>query len=141
MKQILSLFLAISVAVTSVSPCFAQVAAQTGQGMKAVRTAADCSEQGRDAGNLHSTGGAFTVGVASGVLLGLIGTGGAWLFQGTPEPSSEALQGLDNAECRQAFREAYGQTAKRKKRGAALKGGLLGTAVAVVLILSSSSSN
>jgi hypothetical protein len=132
MKKLVSWSLVLSLVAGQVAPCWAQAAAST---------TAECSEQGRLDATRTSTSGAFTVGLLSGFGLGLIGTGLAWGFQATPRPDESKLATLPSAECREAFRETYGREGKARKRGAALTGGLIGTAIIVTIVVASGSSN
>jgi hypothetical protein len=72
-------------------------------------------------------------GVGSGLLLGLIGTGiitGA-AASGRPQPPT-VPEGLDAA----CYREGYSGRAKSKNTVSALTGGLIGTAVWVIIVVS-----
>ena len=97
----------------------------------------ECIEQGKSAGQHTATGGAFGIGLASGLLLGLIGTAIAYAAQGEPEPSVMSKYQTMDPTCRMAYADAFGDMGKKKKRSAALTGGLLGTAVLVVAVLAS----
>ena len=100
----------------------------------------DCVLRGRSDGSKTSTGGAFGIGVASGLLLGLIGTGIAYFAQGEPSPTAAQSAAIADASCRLAYEDAYGKEGKKKKRSSALTGGLIGTAVIVVAIVASGDS-
>jgi hypothetical protein len=92
--------------------------------------------QGRtDAGAAHGAGGWFGGGVASGVGLGLIGTGiiTGVAALGNPQPR-EAPVDVD-ASC---YREGYSGRARGKNVTSSLLGGLVGTAVWVVIVASGS---
>ena len=92
-----------------------------------------CRALGRNDGLSLSTRRAFAVGLVSGLTLGLIGTGVAYVTQNEPEPSALSVAGYDG-ECATAYRAAYGEAGKTKNRKAALHGGLVGTAVFGVII-------
>ena len=135
MKKLVSVALAMTMTLTSVLPCFAQ----TSEVAATTSTAADCVEKGRADGKAMGTGGAFTIGLVSGVGLGLLGTLIAWVAQGEPDPPATEAAKLENAECRLNYADAYAKSGKRKKRGAALTGGLIGTAAIVAVLVSSGS--
>jgi hypothetical protein len=101
----------------------------------------ECVERGREDGRHVDTGGSFLGGLVGGVLLGLIGTGIAYVAQGEPDPPATAKYEIKDAQCRLAYDDAYGEQGKKKKRSAALGGGLIGTAVFIVIIVASSSSS
>ena len=95
-----------------------------------------CQARGKEAGKRASTGGSLVGGFAGGVLLGLIGTGIAMAVQGAPEPPANELYQVGQEDCRLFYTEAYKKKLRGRKRTSALLGGLLGTAVAVVIIVS-----
>lgn len=99
--------------------------------------ASDCMERGGTDGARISTGGAFTVGLTCGVLLGLIGTGIAYFTQAEPKPSTNQAAVNTDPACRLAYEDAYGEAGKKKKKRSALIGGLIGTAVIVTVITAS----
>ena len=94
----------------------------------------DCASRGRADGQNVSTGGAFTVGITSGILLGLIGTVIAYVAQGEPRPTQAQSAANPGAGCRLVYEDAYGKAGKGKKKNSALIGGLLGTAIIVTVI-------
>jgi hypothetical protein len=98
----------------------------------------DCMLRGTADGKKTSTGGAFTVGITSGFLLGLIGTAIAYVAQGEPRPTQAESAANLGAGCRLAYEDAYGEAGKKKKKNSALLGGLIGTAIIVIVIASSS---
>jgi hypothetical protein len=100
----------------------------------------DCIESGRNDGRHADTGGSFVGGLFGGLLLGVIGTGIAYVAQGEPDPPTTARYAKQGAECRMAYSDAFGEQGKKRKRSAALTGGLLGTAVWIVVIAAASSS-
>ena len=98
----------------------------------------ECMLRGTADGKQTSTGGAFTVGVTSGLLLGLIGTAIAYFAQAEPRPTQAQSAANPGSGCRLAYEDAYGEAGKKKKRNSALLGGLIGTTVIVIVIASSS---
>jgi hypothetical protein len=120
------------------APARAQSPVGDGGSVPPRSTTMACIEKGAHSGSRTSTGGALAIGVVSGVGLGLIGTGLAWAFQGEPLPPAAELNALDSAECRVAYKDSYGEQGKRRKRSAALTGGLIGTAVLLGVVAASS---
>lgn len=90
-----------------------------------------------------STGGWFGGGFASGVLLGLIGTGVIWAFAaGSDSEPTGALKAsiADRSPVyQQGFNEAYRRKLSSKKKSSAVTGGLIGTAVFLVIYVASTS--
>lgn len=90
-------------------------------------------------------GGRFAGGLASGLLLGLIGTGIVWAVAGsddTPVPIAHALQLANaNPNYNLAFQQGYSARLKARRKSSALTGGLVGTATVVVLYLAATSGN
>ncbi len=84
-----------------------------------------------DATALHSSTGWLFGGFASGFFLGLIGTGIIVLAASGSEPTFLPEQVDING-----YRQGYYRKSKAKNQGTAAIGGVLGTAVIVVLILS-----
>ncbi len=83
-------------------------------------------------------GGKLGIGLAVGVLTGLIGTGIGYFVIG-PEPmTAEAIQRQANksAEYQMGFKAGWEQKTQTKKRNAFLAGGLLGTAAFVAILVS-----
>ncbi len=102
---------------------------------------AQCHETGsRDGANV-SSGGSLAGGLVCGLLGGLIGTGIAYVAQSAPEPPMLSALTVSDGDCRYAYADAYKRAGKSKKQSAALTGGLVGTAVVVALLLSSSTEN
>jgi hypothetical protein len=99
---------------------------------------------GWDAASKRGTAGWMVGGIASGVTLGLIGTGITYFVAGssdTQAPVSERLMLSQRApEYSQAFQAAYSDGLKSKRKKAALTGGLVGTATMLVLVLSAGGS-
>jgi len=97
----------------------------------------DCALRGRTDGEKTSTGGAFLVGVTSGLLLSLIGTAIAYVGQGEPKPTQAQSAANPGTGCRLAYEDAFGKAGKGKKRNSALLGGLIGTAILLSMYYSS----
>lgn len=89
-----------------------------------------------DADQVHSGSGWMAGGFVSGILLGLIGTGITWAMANSSTVEvSRVPEGLD-ANC---YRDGYTSKARSKNTTNALTGGLLGTAVLIVLVVSATS--
>jgi hypothetical protein len=99
-----------------------------------------CHQMGKADASKLGTSGSFVGGLVGGLFLGLIGTGIAVLAQGQPEPPEASLQALEREECQYAYTEAYESKGRSKKRTSALTGGLIGTAVLVVIVVAAGSS-
>jgi hypothetical protein len=88
------------------------------------------------------SGGYLAGGFASGLLLGLIGTGITYAVAASSDVSLPPLEMTSIAdrspEYIQGFRTGFGDRVKAKRKQSALTGGLLGTAVLVVLVVSAS---
>ena len=97
----------------------------------------DCILRGDEDGQRTSTSGAFTVGITSGILLGLVGTLIAYVAQGEPKPTQAQSAASPGAQCRLLYEDAYGKAGREKKRHSALVGGLIGTGIIVTVILAS----
>ena len=86
------------------------------------------------------TGGWMAGGVVTGLLTGLIGTAVIWAVAGSSDvsvPADRRLQIVNEpATYQQSFEAGYGEKLKSKRKGAALGGGLLGTAALVLLVVS-----
>lgn len=100
-----------------------------------------CIERGRNDGKHASTGGSFVGGFAGGLFLGIIGAGIAYAVQGEPEPPTVSKYNTagGDAQCRMAYADAFGEEGKKKKKSAALTGGIVGTAALVGILLIASS--
>jgi hypothetical protein len=96
----------------------------------------DGKAQGEGAGNNISTGGNLVGGLACGFVLGIIGTGIVYFATGHAEPKTVDLVMIQDrgTDFQRGFIDGYKETSRKKKRGAALGGGLLGTLFFVVLI-------
>lgn len=159
MKKIVSVLLTFTLVLTYALPCWSQTpdstqsapappstgvttATPSSEGPvngKPTHTPAEFAEQGKSDAREVGTGGAFTIGLVSGFGLGIIGTALAWGFQGEPDPPKAKTEPLPNVESRLAYSDAYGKAGKSKKRGAALVGGLIGTAAIVAVVAASGS--
>jgi glycerol uptake facilitator-like aquaporin len=93
--------------------------------------------RGREAADqLHSGSGWMAGGFVSGILLGLIGTAVTYAIASSSAVQVERVpEGLE-ASC---YRDGYTSKAKGKNTSNALTGGLLGTAVLVLLVVAASS--
>lgn len=102
--------------------------------------APDCDldrTRGREAADqLHSGSGWMAGGFASGVLLGLIGTAITYAIASS---SSVEVNRVPEGVEPSCYRDGYVSKAKGKNTSSALTGGLLGTAVLVVLVVVASS--
>lgn len=136
MKRVTGLLTLVALVSTLVTPSWSQGMAPDSSRSAPPAASASCFEQGREAGSSYPTGGAFTVGLVSGALAGLIGTGLAYAFQAEPAAPEELVRPIADSGCRVEFRSAYAKEARAKKRRSALLGGLLGSAVAAVVIVS-----
>jgi hypothetical protein len=100
----------------------------------------DCDadrSRGREAADqLHSGSGWMAGGFVSGILLGLIGTGISWAMASSSSVEVNRVPDGVEASC---YRDGYTSKAKSKNSSNALTGGLLGTAVLVVLVVSATS--
>jgi hypothetical protein len=98
--------------------------------------------EGQTAAMNVGTGGWFGGSLVSGVFLGLIGTGVSWgLAAGSNvemPPEKKLLITSPDASYKAFAEKAYADKVRSKRKSAALKGGLLGTAAFVVLVAASS---
>ena len=93
--------------------------------------------RGREAADqFHSGSGWMAGGFVSGILLGLIGTGISWAMASSSSVDVNRVPDGVEASC---YRDGYTSKAKSKNSSNALTGGLLGTAVLVVLVVSAAS--
>jgi hypothetical protein len=97
-----------------------------------------CHQKGKVDGGKVSSGGSGVAGFAGGVLLGLIGTGLVVLIQSDSDPKAENMVALEGEECKYAYIEAFQDKSLSKKRKSALIGGLIGTAILVMVVVASS---
>lgn len=95
---------------------------------------------GQGAAQTKGTGGWMTGGVVTGLFTGLIGTAIIWAVAGSSDvgiPADRRLQiASEPPTYQQSYEMGYGEKLKSKRKGAALGGGLLGTAAFVLLLLS-----
>jgi len=93
----------------------------------------------------YSSGGWVAAGLGSGFLLGLIGAGiivGVSQSGKVEPPASVQINILDKAdEFKWGFHEGYTKQAKKKRLSGSIIGGLLGTAIVVALLTSTSNTN
>jgi hypothetical protein len=104
-------------------------------------TMADGMVAGQAAAQTVSTGGSFAGGFVGGLVLGLIGTGIAYAVQG-PADIPLVLQASNQqhgSDYMVGFHQAFAEASKKKKRSSALTGGLAGTGVLVLLVVSAGS--
>jgi hypothetical protein len=96
--------------------------------------------EGRELAESEGTGGWFAGGVASGLVLGLIGTAIITVAAnnaGSNVPASQqSILAAKSPDYSQAFARGYREKLKSKKRTSALTGGLLGTAAFLVIYIS-----
>lgn len=94
--------------------------------------------RGRQAANtLHSGSGWMIGGVASGVLLGLIGTGVITAIAASSSASTNHVPDGAEPAC---YREGYAGRARSVNTTSALTGGLIGTLALVIIVVSASGS-
>src|SRR5687768_17447127 len=97
---------------------------------------------GTTAAQSVGTGGWMAGGAATGLPTGLIGTAVIWAVAGSSEVSVPADRRLQIAEqpatYQQQYEAGFGEKLKSKRKGAALGGGLLGTAALLLLVVSAS---
>lgn len=95
---------------------------------------------GQAAAQNVGTGGWMAGGVVTGLVTGLIGTAVIWAVAGSSDVSVPADRKLEIASqastYQRGYETAYGQKLKSRRKGAALGGGLLGTAAFVLLYVS-----
>lgn len=98
---------------------------------------------GQTAAQGVGTGGWMAGGVVTGLFTGLIGTAVIWAVAGSSDvtmPPDRRLQiANEPATYQQSYESSYGQKLKSRRKGAALGGGLLGTAAFVLIYLSATS--
>ena len=114
-------------------------------GTAADSTASAAVLHGRAAADRRSLGGRFAGGLASGLLLGLIGTGITYAIAGSDDASLSAAEAAQLASANPvyslAFQQGYTERLKARRKSSALTGGLLGTAAIVTIVLVANSSN
>ena len=83
------------------------------------------------------TGGYFAGGMVSGVFPGLIGTGIAYAVTATSDvqipATTQAMIASNGSEYVLSYEQAFRDRVKARRKSSALTGGLLGTAVAVMI--------
>lgn len=98
---------------------------------------------GQAAAQSVGTGGWMGGGVVTGLFTGLIGTAVIWAVAGSSDVSVPADRKVTIAAepsvYQSAYESSYGQKLKSRRKGAALGGGLIGTAAFVLLYISASS--
>lgn len=101
---------------------------------------ADCDldrTRGREAASSrHSSTGWMVGGFVSGIFLGLIGTAISYAMA---SGSSAEVEGMPEGVEPTCYRDGYTAKARGMNTGSALTGGLLGTAVLVLIVVSASS--
>lgn len=149
-RHILLSAAALALAATAATPAAAQQATAAPptagpvvqQGVVSSELLAKARLDGEMAAMNVGTGGWFGGGLASGVLLGLIGTGVTWAAAGSSNAALPAdrqlLLASQPVEYRQLYEKAYADKVKSKRKSSALKGGLVGTAAFVLLVASAS---
>jgi hypothetical protein len=97
---------------------------------------------GSAAAQTIGTGGSFAGGMAGGLFLGLIGTGIAYVAQGPSQPTMTTVASNQQygADYMMGFNQAFADESKRRKKSSALTGGLIGTGVLVLLVVSAGGS-
>ena len=105
----------------------------------AASTVAAGQADGETAARSHGTGGYFVGGLASGVLLGLIGTGITYAVaasSATELTASELTATTAKGPVyQQGYKDGYAKQLKSSRKSSALAGGLLGTAAFVAIYL------
>lgn len=97
----------------------------------------DDRARGREAaGDTHSGSGWMVGGLASGLVLGLIGTGIIWAVASSSSSDVDRVPDGVDGSC---YRAGYAAKAKSMNSSSALTGGLLGTLALVVLVVSATS--
>lgn len=104
-------------------------------------TPAAATLHGQALAERQRVGGRFAGGFASGLFLGLIGTGIAWAIAGsddTPLPTAEATQMVNvNPNYHLFFQQGYSARLKSRRKSTAL----VGTAAFVVIYIAATSGN
>lgn len=125
------------------SSLFAQQAQPSGV-TQAGATSAESMARGRldgqTAAQSKGTGGWMIGGVVTGVTTGLVGTVIIWAVAGSSDvavpPERRVQIANEPPTYQQSYEAGYGEKLKSKRKGAALGGGLLGTAAFLLLVLS-----
>jgi hypothetical protein len=84
----------------------------------------------------QGTGGSMFGGLVGGVLLGLIGTAIAYVAQGPADlPAIQLVEAQKyGSEYTLGIQQGFAEKSKKKKKSAALAGGLLGTAAWIAIV-------
>jgi hypothetical protein len=126
-------------------PAYAQDPAPAPPPVVADSSAAAAVLHGRALAERRGMGGRFAGGFASGILLGLIGTGITYAIAGSDDTSLPALEAArlstTNPAYSLAYQQGYSERLKSRRRSSALTGGLLGTLTFVVIYVSATSGN
>jgi len=144
MRRVVSLLVVVALLTLYISPAVADVDDTVDPTTEQTSAQPDdesymsCHSRGKLDASATSTGGSFVGGFCGGVLLGLIGAAIVVVAQSEPDPPALVMLELQTDECRYAYLEAYHSAGKSKKQTSALLGGLVGTAVIVTILLSSS---
>jgi hypothetical protein len=102
-------------------------------------TLAEGMNDGTLRGNSVGTGGYFAGGFASGLMLGLIGTGLAYVVASSSDvglPAAQVSFADRSPEYIQGYAMTYGQRVKSRRTQSALAGGLLGNVALLVIVMS-----
>lgn len=106
-----------------------------------VQAQADGTTSGRTIG----TGGWFAGGFVSGLFLGIIGTGITWALAGYSDvqvpPDRRLLLTNQPATYQQVYEKSFADKVKMKRKSSALRGGLVGTGIALTLFIASAASH
>ena len=120
-----------------------QPAAGQGAAADASSVVSTALAEGNAMAGSQSTAGWFAGGLASGVILGLIGTAVITIAANNssvhPPASQQSVLATKSPDYVQAFTRAYRDRLKSKKKTSALTGGLIGTAAFVLIYASSRS--
>jgi hypothetical protein len=97
--------------------------------------------EGEALAEAHATSGNLATGLGIGVLTGLIGTGIGYFVVGPSPLSAEAIQRSlsRSADYQLGLKTGWEKKTRERKRHAFLAGGLLGTAVWIVIVASAQS--
>jgi hypothetical protein len=128
--------------IIAASPLYAQQPQQQTQEKSSVvapvvvKSMADGMVHGQMLAEQQGTGGSMAGGLAGGVLLGLIGTAIAYVAQGPAElPAVQLVEAQKyGSEYTLGLQQGFAEKSKKKKKNAALAGGLLGTAAWIAVI-------
>ena len=100
---------------------------------------------GTKSGRIIGTGGWFAGGFVSGLLLGVIGTGITWALASSSDvqvpPDSRLLIINQPITYQQVYEKSFADKVKMKRKSSALRGGLVGTGIGLVLFIASVASH